>query len=925
MTTSPTARTPLIKAPTPAAAKAAWARLPEKSRRGVVAQAYARVLDLLNPQGEAPLTTVLETLFPEDAPEQARLALKTQFSNRPPKLTDGQIALQLKNSRVSLQGGVEQAASFAEAVVWFEIPTHLRAESIEPISNQDVTERFGETLAITMLGSEIVEHTKSEDLRKAEREQAASKAKATLNSGAPFDVHGITEDEEFGLRQGVEAAKFEESLAKRAQQLSMGDGRSATEVAVQTPDENHPIALHAMLQWAKANEPTAQRLLVLLGDYGTGKTSHGQQFTRILNHKISHPQWPQESLAENTINALFIDLSELSGVSNLATLSLEEMLVLTLKKRDGIRIHSVADIAPLLADARAGRLIMVFDGLDELLKNDSLVLHKVFDQILRVVEPSSVVGARQPKAIISCRSHYFRDVEAQHSFFTARRRGGVRGQDYLMLTLLPWGNELIESYLTKRLGNDAPRLIKIIQNTYSLEELATRPVLLAMMSEHIMALLKKSGESGKVTAADLYNLTVASWIERDNGKHRIRGHQKPLLMGALAAAMLNDQAETWPADKLDAWLQRTIHMLFPGQYKIGELASIQEDLRTATFIVRAGARDFSFAHKSYSEYFLARFILDGVDQVRYGNMQVEAFHSLLPDHTLNVEATQFLTELWVADCKRLTERETVARVELLIGILQREAANKTTLWLHRTLWIFLLGQAHVLFNKLQLTSVAPINLVGLDFSHEAWTDGDLRKLPALDVRGTGLRGTHARYVKFGRVICDRVTDWSRAVLSNCDTHKIQWNQAQREGLRIRSTNTRVTGHYLEAPLAGAWTLPTAVDCYPPSIWSHVAEIRSNHLLDTFADEELLGFAVTIDFIYLLRLADGFIERLIPETITREYRKHFVTPNKSSRLTALQHGCIFYQHKRLFKRTFFNSYYSGINCYNSNANTSSTKN
>ncbi len=911
--------TPLIKAPTPEAAKTAWARLPEKSRRGVVAQAYARVFDLLNPQGDASLTTVLETLFPEEPLEQAHLALKTQFSNRPPKLAKDQIALQLKTSRVSLQAGEQQAASFAKAVVWFEIPARVDAANLAPVTNPDVAERFGETLASKMLGSEIIEHTKSEDLRKAELDQAESKSKATLNNGAPYKVHGIgedAEDEEFGLRQAARADEFEESLALQAKQLSAGDGRSNTAIAVQTADENHPVALHAMLQWAQDSEPTAQRLLVLLGDYGTGKTSHGQQFTRVLNNKIDHPKWPREALGEKAQKALFIDLSELSGVSNLAGLSLEEMLVLVLKKRDGVRIQSTSDIAPLLADARAGRLIMVFDGLDELLKNDSLVLHKVFDQILRVIEPSvNSTSTQQPKAIISCRSHYFRDIEAQHSFFTARSRGGVTGSDYLMLTLLPWGNELIESYLSKRLGNDAPRLIKIIHNTYNLEELATRPVLLSMMSEHIMALLKQSDESGKITAADLYNLTVASWIERDNGKHRIRGHQKPLLMGALAAAMLDSEEEAWPVDRLDAWLLRTIHMLFPGNYEISELASIQEDLRTATFIVRTGARGFSFAHKSYSEYFVARFILDGVDQVRYGNMAAEQFHRLLPVHELNREATQFLTELWKADCQRFNKRDTVARAELLIGILQREEVTKPAVkfWLsgmplleivmktapglHRTLWKFLLFYTKSLFNELSPACDKPINLRGLAFRREVWADADLHKLPALNLCGAILYRTHAQHIKFGKVICDDNTDWSWAVLRNCDTKKILWNDAQLEGLRLRTTNTRETAHYLNASLAGAWTVPIAVESYASPMWPSQTEYRPASTLDKLGWDVLLDFAVTTDCVYLLRLANEEVVTYQPKEVNNKTGATFVTENGDACLTAVADGSIFLWNQR----------------------------
>lgn len=902
--------TAAITKATTSAAKAAWARLPEKSRRGVVAQAYARVLDMLDDHGEAPLLAVLEALFPEEALNTARLALKTQFSNRPPKYADGTVALQLKNSRVSLQGGAGQAESFANAVVWFEIPSTVNAESIATLANIDVTERFGETLATAMLGSEAVEHAKSEDLRKAELAQAESKPKAALNHGSPYNVHGIPNDEEFSLRMGTEesefksssrvgteASVFEESLAKRAQQLIAGDSRGALVANRNEPDENHPIALHAMLKWAQETSSNSRRLLVLLGDYGTGKTSHGQQFTRILNNKITHPQWPRNASDKNTVNALFIDLSELSGINNLAALSLEEMLVLALKKRDGLRITNVADVAPLLADARAGRLIMVFDGLDELLKNDSLVLHKVFDQILRVVEPATDgASTHQPKAIISCRSHYFRDVEAQHSFFTARRRGDVGAQDYLMLTLLPWGNDLIERYLTKRLGDGAPRLIKIIHNTYNLEELASRPVLLGMMSEHIMALLQKSDDGSKIVAADLYNLTVASWIERDNGKHRIQGHQKPLLMGALAAAMLDDGSEAWPADKLDAWLQRTVNRLFPGTYDMKELASIQEDLRTATFIVRTGARDFSFAHKSYAEYFVARFILDGVDQVRYGALAVGEFHALLPDRALNWEAMQFLEDLWTADCKRLRRQANVHRVELLIGVLQRDELGRKSGApdLHKSLWDLVRGHASNFFDEVKLTELAPLNLRCLNFKCQLWAKFNLRSLPALDLRETSLQGTQVRAVKFGKVICSTGTIWKSVVMRNCDTSEIAWGNCQRERLRLRKIDTGATERHLKAPLTGPWTLPMMVEM-PERIYQQRTIIGRNFIESMYNRSTV---AITSDCAFALNLWSGDVVKFLPEPASSVRGEIHAASLKDVRIAADTFGRFYWQIKNL---------------------------
>ena len=620
-------------------AERVWAGLPQQQRQSVAGVAMAQLLALADTSGHAPLGAVLGQFFPNLPTEKARHAFDTQFVNRPPLNEHGIAPLRLKRDRVAGKTDAEREQSSAQAQVWFvsDSPTTSNPDDLRAPASEDVTLRFGNTLALQGTGEEILARTQSLALQQAEQDTTVSgQSKAELNYGRAIDVHG--------MRSGTSNEHFQRTNASLRRSLPKGDGTSIdeypdladeninptsftsdsahSEIALanisKTVDENHPVALDAMLNWANDHSTNAPRLLVLLGDYGTGKTSHGQQFSRVLNGVVSHDLWAHQ---QQQPKALFIDLAELAGVSNLSELSLEEMLVIVLKKRDGVAIQTVADVAPFVQDARAGRLVCVFDGLDELLKNDTQVLHKVFDQLVRTVEwPTENIKNATPKAIISCRSHYFRDVETQHSFFSTRSRGQVKGADYLCLTLLPWGQEQIEGYINKRLPpSEAKTLLATIANTYDLTELASRPVLLAMMSEHIQALLRLSEQGSAVTAAALYNLTVASWLERDNGKHRMAAKHKPLLMGALASALWSDGAEAWGADRLDAWLQRALPALFGSTYGPDQLSAVEEDLRTATFIVRPNARQFNFAHRSFGEYFLARFCLDALDHTLFGH------------------------------------------------------------------------------------------------------------------------------------------------------------------------------------------------------------------------------------------------------------------------------------------------------------------
>ena len=829
-------------------AQRAWERLSPKQRSSVVGSTYASVLQLLDVAGQARLDQVLGALF-EGEPDLAKAhkMLSTQFINRPPLDAQGQPLLRLRVSRVARKAGGDVAGAFAAATVWFELPAQARLEALDTEPNADTRQRFTDTPALRQTGQETVSYARSQALQHAQREQAMARpTKQRANYGRPAPVHGLLQAdddstdpadrcEEGPSRQPGEARSFdaqsirggthtafnEGARALRKQGLPQGDGVRAQALLAEDAialRAQEVTALPALLEWALDTADTSPRLCALLGDSGTGKTTHGQQFTRVLNGKVTHPLWP--SAAPGTLpQALFIDLAELAGVGNLAELSLEEMLVLVLKKRDGVQIQSVADVAHFVAQARAGTLVIVFDGIDELLHhNPTQVLQSVFNQFLRVVVPlqaSSGAAAtsttqRPPKVVISCRSHYFRDIEQQHAFFSARKRSHVQEQDYLCLTLLPWGEGQIESYLEKRVGAaQAADLMAVVRSTYNLGELASRPVLLAMMAENLQALLRQHTACSPIVASTLYNQTVAGWIERDHGKHRLSAAHKPVLMGALAAALWSEGSELWSADQLDAWLARSMAQLFPAQFDARELAALQEDLRTATFIVRPHAREFNFAHKSYGEYFLARFILDGLRLVRQGDWTLAQWRVLLPTRALNAEALQFLTEMWSAQRQQRPAHETTAACRMLCALLQDDAPLTSSVEgkalnlppapaANAVWWQLLLAAQDIDLSDRDAGSArassapaahrpdAPLNLRGLDLTAQLWQGLRLRNTPPLDLRGSNLRGTHLRHCALGEVWCDGQTNLAQTVWRGCDVSGVQWGDAQRGGMLLRA-------------------------------------------------------------------------------------------------------------------------------------------
>ncbi len=803
--------------PSPARqARAAYAQLPEKWRRSVVGMAYGAVLDLLDGAGFASQEAVLETLLPGLEPTQARRMLMTQYINRPYQTEQGRTPLRLHLSRASKN--MPQPAQ-----LWFVAEPGLDPAAATPDNNRYQPDQFEDMLA---------RQTTGQELQEAAQQPRAAQSSQPIPSIRSLGLPLPPEDEPVALRKArydMQLARYPEGRAHHGLRRAVAaqewqDADASAHDMRQTSAGQTVNCLQAMLAWTQgAGAKAAPRLLVLLGDYGTGKTSHAVQYSRVLNAEVPHPAWALSSQAGKAPpRALYVDLAQLAGISELARLSLHDLLGLMLTKQLGQNATS-AEVDALMAQARAGELVMVYDGLDELLGNDRQVLHNLFGQLLKILEPDARQRKQAPqpsqaRIIISCRTHYFRDVEQQHAFFDTRKRGIAKGDDYLCLTLLPWSADNVRSYLAKRLPqHQAQELAQIIDTTYNLQELASRPVLLAMMCEQVGSLLRQVAQGQPVTAAQLYTITVAEWIARDDGKHRITAFHKPLLMGALAAALWNAEAESWSAQQLDAWVMHTLATLFPGQYSAEQAQALQDDLRTATFIVRTGSEDFSFAHRSFAEYFLARFLIDALQACCAGQLSPAALRPLLPERELNRESMNFLQELWaqvgsVAPVQG-AQRSAWSQAQLALPLWQwlQEGGDARVLQdgslldlpyqaapaLHASLWAMAVAlKLHApgdagetvrqVARQLAWEPLNPINLRGLQCVGQQWQGLAWRGLPPLDCRGTNFLALRAHGCQFGVLLCDGQTNWAQALLRDCNTDQVQWRGADRQGLLVRS-------------------------------------------------------------------------------------------------------------------------------------------
>jgi WD40 repeat protein len=426
--------------------------------------------------------------------------------------------------------------------------------------------------------------------------------------------------------------------------------------------EGVPI-VDELVSWAASTSRHAPRLVALLGEFGMGKTITCQLFTQtLLKLRQKNPNIPLP---------IYFDLRGINSVED-GKADLSSLLQQMLKNESG----EAPSPNEVISFARERGSIVIFDGLDEVtnrLSSDAAI--RFYRQLLSIVpaetwssdnayrrrarnrqpvtkeKTDGKDGRRKrkrrqlpidddlmtgPRLIVSCRTHYFRDVTAQRSFLTGMDRSQVEADaDIAAYFMLPFTDEQIENYLTIHLGaSDAARALTLIERTYNLKELAERPILLKFIRETFRQLEEETLAGRSVNLAKLYDILVDQVLERDTPKHIVPIREKKLILRALALYLHVRGQNEIANNRLEEWFQRYTAnrpLLIEALEKtdIGNLPLSEifiHDLRNASLLVRPGERSFQFAHTSIREYFLSLALYEAACSSGYAD-RFSASHS----------------------------------------------------------------------------------------------------------------------------------------------------------------------------------------------------------------------------------------------------------------------------------------------------------
>lgn len=312
-----------------------------------------------------------------------------------------------------------------------------------------------------------------------------------------------------------------------------------------------------------------RKVLVVLGDFGIGKTSFCYKFASDLTGSRA---------------PVLIELRKMREEKNLRWQEL-------IKKEIDDRRPSSPDI------------VLILDGFDEI----SLRFDK--EQVLKEIESLSESMRDFAKVILTSRTQFFRNVQEEREMLIREPGRPSRGpvplpypERFERIYVSPFSDEDIKAYLRLDLGNKEASHFwnNIINKIFDLKDLVKRPILLELIARHSKDIRQIKGA---VTAGKLYGTVTEAWRKRE-GKRAPENIK--LFMEELAYRMFTRQETQLHFRTLREAIDSYFDSKIRKKLKLS-LDNLDYQIRNCTLLSRNDAEGYyAFGHRSFIEYFVAR-------------------------------------------------------------------------------------------------------------------------------------------------------------------------------------------------------------------------------------------------------------------------------------------------------------------------------
>jgi len=379
------------------------------------------------------------------------------------------------------------------------------------------------------------------------------------------------------------------------------------------------------------------KALLILGDYGSGKTSFCYIYTLELLDKFIQGK-----------SRFLPILIKLRGYNK--AISVAQLLTDYFVNDLGINNFNILSLKLLLKNIN---VVLIFDGFDEIAKKvDFDIKYDVLKEICSLAE-------KETKIIVTCRPNYFQNASEFKQIFQSSHFPYEPNDKPLPEFIensiaeldLPQIKRYIESYQNelKKYNITTSKVLQTIADTHDLTDLAKRPFLLYMILNTLPKLLKeeKTKKNFKINAYRLYVIYTDNWIKREDRKNKtlIKKEDKELFCKELAF-------ELYVSNNISLSYKdfpMVIKKHFKYVERIEDVDYFTHDIQSCSFLTSDRSGDFKFIHKSFMEFFVADRVITKLNESlkRYQKSEeyIQQINSFLGITYLSMEICLFVNDM----------------------------------------------------------------------------------------------------------------------------------------------------------------------------------------------------------------------------------------------------------------------------------------
>jgi WD40 repeat protein/3',5'-cyclic AMP phosphodiesterase CpdA len=480
------------------------------------------------------------------------------------------------------------------------------------------------------------------------------------------------------------------------------------------------------------------RFILLLGDFGRGKTFALREVARRIPEELPH------------LTPILIELRALEKAHRI-----DGLVAAHLANHDERNI----DLGAFQYMLRQGRVVLLFDGFDE------LVTRTTYERATDHLDTLLSAAADNAKIVVTSRTQHFHS-HAQVLTALGERVGLLRQRR--LFSVEEFTPDQIRSYLVKHYRGDeraADAQLKLIRNVKNLVDLSHNPRMLSFVADLNEERLRAAARTEHgLSAASLYREILTAWLELEERRTRgIPGVPAGLTLADLWHVVTQLALRLWEANESVLAVADLAEVAGTLSGMVRRRMSHEQAthaLGTGTLLVRDDSGLFGFIHGSIVEWLVANEI---AAELARGDTR------LLSRRTLSQLTVEFLGDL--ADARLCGEWAT--------RVLADPATDEVTA-----------GNARRITARLKIpagTDMRGAVLSGEDLSNRDYTGVDLTGADLTDARLVGTNLTRA-VLRDARLVGARLDE---AVLVDADLTGADLTRARL--IRTDLRGARVTG------------------------------------------------------------------------------------------------------------------------------------